>query len=128
MSKKEDKVPESLKAGLLIKKNRSFLRRLFRLPAGATKEERGRVLNSGSKEQRSLLIHILHQIVKGIIPMQAKHSQVILQSGKVKFLRQHFLLKENVKSLLGKSDQEQKEVLIQVNNFHVLLNRLFHQR
>lgn len=58
--------------------------------------------------------------------MQKKNSHVILQSGKVGFLQKHFLEKADVNRLLSSTDQEQREVLGKVNNYHILLHRLFH--
>ena len=110
----------------MLKKNRVFLRRLWRLPFGTSKAERVKALNSGDKKQRHLLIHILHQIIKGEIPMKKEHSPVILQSGKLDFLQKHFLDSSDVKRLITSTDQEQKQVLSKVNNYHVLLYRLFH--
>lgn len=119
-------VLKRVKEALKLKKNRDFLRRLFRIPPGTKSSDRLRVLNSVEKKQRVLLIHVIHQIVKGEIPMRKEDSSIILQSGKLQFLQKNFLEPEDVKRLLLSTDKEQKEVLGKVNNYHVLLYRLFH--
>lgn len=118
-------VSKSVLSALKLSKNRIFLRQLFRLPYGSKKSERMKTLNLGDKKQRHLLIHILHQIIKGEIPMKKEHSSIVLQSGKVDFFQKHFLETSDVRRLLTSTDQEQKEVLAKVNNYHVLLYRLF---
>lgn len=118
--------PKSVVNALKLKKNRIFLRRLWRLPFGTSKVDRVKALNSGDKKQRHLLIQVLHQILKGEIPMRKEDSSVILQSGKLAFLQEQFGEAADVKRLLTATDKEQKDILSQVNNFHILLYFLFH--
>lgn len=118
-------VPKSVIKAIKRKQNRVFLKRLYNLPYGTTKSEREKALNLGTKRQRHLLIHILHQVVRKEIPMAEKHRSLITQSGKKKFYTANFFDEEDVKLLLKKTDVEQREILAKVNNYHVLLYRLF---
>jgi hypothetical protein len=109
------------------KSNWLFLRRLYRLPKGAKIGRRLKVINSGNKKQREFLIQMLHHVVTGEIPIHSDHAKVIPDSGKRPFLELHFQHAKDVDALLGASDKRQKEILAQVNNFHVLLHYVFHQ-
>ena len=116
--------PQSLVKKLKKKSNWLFLRRLYRLGSSASKASRLKALNSGNKAQREFLVEMLHHAVTGQIPIKSSHRAVINKSGKKKFLYEHF---SDVSDLLNSSDNRQKEVLVQVNNYHVLLHHVFHQ-
>ena len=118
-------VPKQVQKQIALKVNRTFLKQLYRLPFGSSKVDRAKALNKGNLKQRMLLIHILHQIMKGEIPLRKEDSSVINQSGKLEYLKQHFQDKEDVQHLLAMNDAEQKKVLAGVNNYHVLLHKLF---
>lgn len=118
-------VPKSVVKAIKVKRNRVFLRRLYNLPYGASKTERIRVLNLGTKKQRHLLIHILHQIMLKEITLPIEHEKVILLSGKTEFLGNNFFNPKDVSELLKSSDVHQRDVLAKVNNYHILLYRLF---
>ena len=109
------------------KTNWLFLRRLYRLPEGATKPRRLKVLNTGSKKQREILIQLLHHAVTGEMPIKFSHFKIITKSGKREFLEKHFFHPEDVNTLLSASDKRQKEILAQVTNFHLILHHVFHQ-
>lgn len=118
-------VPKSLKGLIGLKNNKIFLRRLTRLPVGCSKAERVKVLNKGDKKMRMLLIHILHQVMAGEIPLRKQDHSALMNSGKVDYLNEHFQDLDNVKRLLRAADSEQKEVLSGVNNYHILLSHLW---
>ena len=122
------KPPAKVVEMMEVSKNRQFLRRLYRLPADAPKAKRVSALNAGSRKQRVFLIHILHQIMIGAIKLQAQHRALFLASSpsKLQHLNKHFVTDEGVRRLLGQTDQEQKDVLAQVTNFHILLFNIFH--
>jgi hypothetical protein len=119
--------PQSLAEKLKKKSNWLFLRRIYRLGKGATVPQRLRVLNTGNKRQRQFLIAMIHHAVTGEIPMNRDHSLVITGSGKAKTLQKYFGDAKVVSALLDSSDKHQKEVLLKVNNFHILLHYVFHQ-
>jgi hypothetical protein len=116
-------VSKKLTKALFKKKNKVYLRRLFNLPQGTSKGNRLKVLRKGTKEQRQLLIHVLHHVLSGQIPMRGKDFPLIAR--KMNFLNSHFQTEDAVRALLSSADSAQKEVLGQVTNFHVLLYSLF---
>ena len=116
---------QQIKKLVAKKANRIFLRHLYRLPFGSSKADRVKALNKGDVHQRMLLIHLLHKIMLGVIPMRKEDEQVIIQSGKLDYLTHHFHDKDDVLLLLAKKDPEQKSVLAGVNNYHVLLHKIF---
>jgi len=119
------KVPERIKKHLVVKENRLFLKSLYRLPAGASKAERLKALNKGDKKSRMLLIHVLHYVMNGEIPLKKADFPILQKSGKIDFLNYNFRDCDNVGRLLKESDKSQKEILGSVTNFHVLLHSLF---
>ena len=121
-------VPGLLQHQIRERENRLFLRRLYRLEPGASKRQREKVLNSGNKQKRMLVIQLLHQIWKGEIPLRKEHESAINQSGKIKFFMDNFQNAEDVKKLLKASNREQKQVLADVNNYHILFAPLMKHR
>lgn len=119
------KVPLKVKTQIVKKENRNFLKRLYKLPLGASKADRLKVLNKGNKKNRLLLIHVLHHVMNGEIPLKKTDFPVLQKSGKIEFLNNNFLNCDSVARLLKESDKEQKEILGSVTNFHVLLYSLF---
>lgn len=116
--------PKRVIKALAVKKNREFLRSLFRLAPGTKKPDRLKALNKGDKKQRQLLIHILHHLTKGDIPVHKQFQALLIQSGKMDFMTEHFLSDDSVNRLLSATDAEQKATLAQVNNYHALLHHL----
>lgn len=112
---------------IATKASRTFLRHLFRLPIGSSKGDRVRALNKGDQRQRMLLIHLLHQIVTGEIPLRKEDAPILQQSGKLPFLMRHFHEEGDVQRLLAMNDPEQKKVLANITNYHVLLYKIFNQ-
>lgn len=121
----ENVVPPAVKRQIAKKANRIFLRRLYRLPYGCSKADRVKALHTGSQKQRMLLIHVLHQVALGEIPIRRQDKHVVTQSGKSNYLDSHFQDPDDVKNLLAMTDAEQKSVLAHVNNYHVLLFQIF---
>lgn len=92
-----------------------------------SKAERAKVINAASRKQRMLLIHVLHHVMAGGIPLLKVDHDIIVKSGKLDYLEDHFEDAENSEKLLQASDSEQKTVLTGVNNYHVLLRCYFHK-
>jgi hypothetical protein len=123
------KTPKSITEMMSVSSNRKFLRRLYRLAPNATKAKRLKVLNSGSKKQRCLLIHIVHQTMIGEIKMRKSQLQDFLKkSQQTTHLSENFVGDDAVRRLLNKTDQEQKDCLAKLTNYHMLLFRVFHVR
>jgi hypothetical protein len=54
---------------LAARANRNFFRGLYDLPPQATKSERKLALNRATKLQLQLMIHVLHHVMSGAIPI-----------------------------------------------------------
>jgi hypothetical protein len=124
------KTPQGITEMMQGSNNRRFLRHLYRLPATATRVSRVKALNTGSKKQRCLLIHVLHQVLTGVIPVPPHHKKAFLATSpqKAKHLNKHFITDDAVRRLLNQTDREQRDILADVNNYHILLYNIFHVR
>ena len=123
-------VPIALIKQIKEKANKHFFRALYSLPPDASKRDRQAVLNSGNKKKRTLVIKILHQILKGAISLARKHQSDIEKTENLaylRFLNREFQSIERVRQLIKASDIDQKTVLAQVTNFHVLFYPFFNR-
>jgi hypothetical protein len=112
---------------LAARANRNFFRGLYDLPPQATKSERKLALNRATKLQLQLMIHVLHHVMSGAIPIPKDLGNGIVKSGKINFLNHHFRSQKSVARLLSLPEDEQRLVLVQVNNYHALFHSLFNR-
>ena len=122
-------VPPTLQKQIQEKDNANFLREVYRLRPGASKAEREKVLNSGNKKKRMLLIRVLHQIMKGEI-RQKRETVALLErdQANMNHLVKKFEESESVQLLLKANDRIQRQILSEVTDYHLILQPLFKHR
>jgi|SRR5450755_1991028 hypothetical protein len=122
-------IPANVTNALKVNSNWAFLRRLYRLEENGkkTKPDRVKVMNDGTKGQRMLVIHMLHQVMSGEIPIKAADYELLKKSGKLDYMNTHFQDEDDVRRLLKASDSHQKTVLAGVSNFHLLFRTMLHR-
>jgi hypothetical protein len=121
-----EKIPANVINALKVNSNWVFLRNLYRLEESGkrSKSHRVKLLNSGTKGQRMLVIHLLHQLMAGEIKIKKADHDLLVKSGKLDYLNEHFQDKADVRRLLKESDAHQRSVLARVNNFHLLFRTM----
>jgi hypothetical protein len=119
-------LPANVTKALKVNSNWVFIRNLYRLEDSEkkSKSDRVKVLNGGTKGQRMLVIHLLHQCMKGVIKISKADHDLLKKSGKIDYLDRHFQDEIDVRRLLKASDAHQKSVLAGVSNFHLLFRTM----
>lgn len=101
--------------------NKRFLRSLYRLPVGSSKNERKKLLSKASEAQLKFLIYLLHYIFSGELSLRACDLSKIRNR---EALSATFKSKEDAKRLANAHSLEQRQELGQVTNFRYLLHCL----
>ena len=118
-------VSNSFKQDLHSLKNKTFLRRLYRVDKQTPKAHQRKLINGSTKKQKQLLMTVLHLVMTAVIPFRKVHLDHLIQSKKLKFLKSNFQDKDGYKRLLSSTDKEQRDTLNKVNCYHQLLDNLF---
>ena len=106
----------------LMLRNKDFLARLYK--AESVQIARKLIVNAES-EQLCLLMHVLHYISNGSIPMKIKNYNNVCKAKKHGFIFKSFRSVENTKKLLNESRENQCKSLTKIglcyrDLFHVL--------
>jgi hypothetical protein len=121
--------PESVRQLIHIHKNKVFLRRLYRLEGvKADRSKKNKILNSGTKGQLNMLLHLIRSVVTKDIPIKRDHFDRIKKSKILNFLHRHFAEKDSFKKLLGSAVTQQREILRKINVYHQLLFNMFNHK
>jgi hypothetical protein len=116
---------QNLKADLHHSKNKTFLRRLYRINNQTAKSYKRKLINSCTKKQKQVLMSVLHFVLTAKIPFRQVHLDQVIKSKNLNFLKRHFQDKNGFKRLLSSTAKEQRDILIKVNCYHQLLYNLF---
>jgi hypothetical protein len=119
----ESSFPKGFIAAIHRQSNKTFLRRLCRLPRNARIAKRREVIAKATQQQRKLLLQILHSLAVGdIFVPKSKLEETKCAR---KHIKQHFG-SQNYKTLLASDDQHQINVLVGVNYYCPLFHYLWH--
>lgn len=118
-------VSQTLKLDLHHGKNKTFLRRLYRINGDTPKSFQKKLINGSTKKQRQLLISVLHHVMMGGIPLREVHFPIVIKTKKLNFLKNNFADKDGYRRLLTSSPKEQRAVLNKIPCYHQLLFNVF---
>jgi hypothetical protein len=118
-------VSQYLKADLHNNKNKTFLRRLYRINEHTPKTYKRKLINNSTKKQRQVLMSVLNLVLTKVIPLKQAHIGSVTGSRSFKFLQRNFRDKAGYKRLQQATVKEQRCTLLKVNLYHELLANLF---
>ena len=120
-----EKQLDDLKTDIHNIRNKTFLRRLYRINSDTPKSHKTKLINGSTKKQRLLLIAVVHHVMAGDIHLREVHFPVIVKTKKLNFLKRNFVDKKGYKRLLSGTSKEQRDVLNQIPCYHQLLFNIF---
>lgn len=121
-------VSQTLADDLHTPKNRTFLRRLYRVTKGTPRSVQKKLIFDASKKQVKLLCQIVRQVMTGGIPLREVHFPEVVKTKKLNFLKNNFANKEGYQKLLALTLREQKEALNKITCYHQLLFNIFREQ
>ena len=102
----------------LMQKNRVFLHLLY----SDTKKNTTHRLNLCTNVQAKLVLHILHDIINGVIPLKAGDAKALKKTKRIKIL-QRIESKDNLRDYLGFAREDKVSFLKQFTALYPLFFR-----